>query len=208
MQLSTVLLRTSGVALKIRNAVAKAVTLIHLDAHGIKRPRRLRVYGRPIVSLYPGSEINIGDNVVMCSDSRSTALGVSRPVIIRTLLAGAEVSIGSDCGLSGTVICAASRIEIGERCLFGADVTIADTDFHPVSPARNRRRAPIPTPGSADRVQIGNDVFIGAGAQILKGVTIGDGAVIGAMSVVVHNVPNCAVYAGNPARSIGTVDPT
>jgi acetyltransferase-like isoleucine patch superfamily enzyme len=118
----------------------------------------------------------------------------------------AEITIGDNCGLSGTVICSAVGISIGERCLFGADVVIADTDFHPISPAENRRGAPIPRPRSADRVRIGNDVFIGAGAHILKGVTIGNGAVIGARSVVTGDVPNMTIFAGNPARSVGTVE--
>ena len=55
-------------------------------------------------------------------------------------------------------------------------------------------------------VKIGNRVFIGANATILPGVTIGDDAVVGAGSVVTHDVPAGAVVAGVPARAISTVD--
>lgn len=55
------------------------------------------------------------------------------------------------------------------------------------------------------RIKIGNHVFLGANATVLPGVTIGDGAVIGAGSVVTHDVPAGAVAAGVPARVIGTV---
>lgn len=55
------------------------------------------------------------------------------------------------------------------------------------------------------RIKIGNHVFIGANATILPGVTIGDYAVIGAGSVVTHDVPNGVVVAGVPAKQIGTV---
>jgi maltose O-acetyltransferase len=55
-------------------------------------------------------------------------------------------------------------------------------------------------------VSIGANVYIGARAIILPGVTIGDGAIVGAGSVVRHDVPSGTVVAGNPARSIGQVD--
>ncbi len=56
------------------------------------------------------------------------------------------------------------------------------------------------------RVTIGNDVFIGAGAIILPGVTIGDGVIVGAGSVVSHSLESGAVYSGNPARRICSME--
>jgi acetyltransferase-like isoleucine patch superfamily enzyme len=60
--------------------------------------------------------------------------------------------------------------------------------------------------GSAGHVRIGNNVFIGMDAIILKGVTIGDNVVIGAGSVVTHDIPSGSLAAGNPAHVIGDVD--
>lgn len=57
-------------------------------------------------------------------------------------------------------------------------------------------------------VVIRNQVWIGFGASILKGVTVGDGAVIGANAVVTRDVPPYAVVAGNPARIIRILTPT
>lgn len=61
------------------------------------------------------------------------------------------------------------------------------------------------TPAVAAPVQIGNKVWIGTGAIILKGVTIGDGAVVAAGSIVTRDVATNAVVAGNPAREIRSI---
>ncbi|WP_374229818.1 DapH/DapD/GlmU-related protein [Rhodococcus sp. F64268] len=175
---------------------------------GVELGSNVTIIGRPIVSVYPGSTVTIGSNVVLCSDSRSTALGVSKPVTIRTLAKGATISIGNDVGMSGTVICAAKAVRIGTACLFGADVTVADTNFHPIAPSMGRRYAPIPKSEETDAIEIGNDVFLGAGSHILKGVAIGDGSVVGAKSLVTRSVPEGSIVAGNPAAIIGSVGDT
>ena len=59
-------------------------------------------------------------------------------------------------------------------------------------------------PSSHGDVTIGNDVWVGLGATVLSGVTVGDGAVLGAKSVVTGDVPPYAVAAGNPARIVKT----
>ncbi len=55
---------------------------------------------------------------------------------------------------------------------------------------------------SVGPIRIGNDVWIGASAQIMSGVTIGDGAIVGAGAIVTRDVPAYAVVGGNPARII------
>lgn len=171
---------------------------------GVQLGQRIVWLGRPIVSLAPNSIIRIGDRCLICSRASQTALGVNHPVILRTLQSGAELSIGSGVRMSGTTICAVERVIIGDRCVIGANVTIADTDFHALepmvrsSPADAARAARQPT-------EIEADVFIGGGSIVLKGVTVGHGAVIGAGSVVVKNVPALTIVAGNPAKPIGFV---
>lgn len=172
-------------------------------------PRRLRLrgvsvgianvfYGMPIISAVEDSIITLGDRVVLTSHSYFTALGVARPCILRTMRQGASITIGSDSGLSGAVICAADSVQIGKECLFGADVLVADNDFHPVAPIG--RRYARPDSIEAAPVVIGDNVFIGARSMVLKGVTIGENSVIGAGSVVVSNIPPGVVAAGVPAR--------
>jgi acetyltransferase-like isoleucine patch superfamily enzyme len=161
--------------------------------------------GAPIVSLAPQSTIQIGERCAMCSRSSQTALGVNHPIVLRTLQPGAELRIGDSARMSGTTICAAERVVVGDRCVIGANVTIVDTDFHSLDAAIRSK----PEDGQSARtkaVEIGNDVFIGGGSFILKGVKIGDRAVVGTASVVTREVPADAIVAGNPAREIAKRD--
>lgn len=163
----------------------------------------VRVMGRPIVVISPEASLRIGKSCVLISRSRDTALGVAHPCVMRAMRPGAEISIGDDCGLSGVSLVAVESIRIGEACLLGANVTVIDSDLHPVASAQ-RRHAASETVESAPVVIEGN-VFIGANAIILKGVTIGRDAVVGAGSVVVSDVPAGSIAAGNPARVVGRV---
>lgn len=85
-------------------------------------------------------------------------------------------------------------IYIGDRCMFGPNVTIA-TAGHPILPSLRAMGYQYNMP-----VHIGNNVWIGAGAIILPGVTIGDNTVVGAGAVVTKDLPANVVAVGNPAR--------
>ncbi len=171
-----------------------------LGARRIAVGKRLILYGWPIVHLTPGSTIVLGDDVVLHSRSRFTALGVKHPVILRTLSNSARIRIGSNVGMSGTTICAVESVEIGDECLIGADVTIADTDFHSILPER-RRSAPLAAAAHSPII-IERNVFLGAGSYVLKGVHIGENSIIGCASVVTQDIPANCIAAGNPCRVI------
>ncbi len=86
------------------------------------------------------------------------------------------------------------RIYVGDGVMFGPNVTVA-TAGHPIQPALRKLQMQY----NID-VHIGNNVWIGAGAVILPGVSIGDDSVIGAGSVVTKDIPAGVVAAGNPCR--------
>lgn len=95
------------------------------------------------------------------------------------------------------VITAKNRISIGNDVLIGSDVQIIDHGHG------MRRDTPIRLQkADIGFVDIGNDVWIGAGAKILMNVKIGDGAVIGANSVVLTDIPEYAIAVGSPARVV------
>jgi acetyltransferase-like isoleucine patch superfamily enzyme len=177
----------------------------HLRRMGVELGRASHYHGSPLVSRHPESRIAIGDCCVLCSHPAYTALGVNHAVVLRTLRTGAQILIGPGTGISGGSICAAVKVSIGRDVLIGANVTISDTDFHPVDPSRRLLNAAENDVRCA-AVEIGNNVFIGTGSIILKGVRIGDNAVIGAGSVVSRSVPANAIAVGNPARVVASAE--
>lgn len=170
--------------------------------HGVAWRWGWRLSGRPLLRAR-GGRIIVGERFTAHSVSDGNAIGVSQPVILSAWGPGSELRIGDDVGMSGCSITATRRVVIGNRVLIGAGVLILDSDAHPLE-AEARRRGDAPAAGE---IHIGDDVFIGARAIILKNVHLGAGAVIGAGAVVLRDVPAGMIAAGNPARVVGRVRP-
>jgi len=100
-----------------------------------------------------------------------------------------------------TAFTAAKQIKIGQHCYIAGGVTISDNDGHPLN-HQDRRQNKAPKTEDVHEVTIGDDVWIGRRAMILKGVQIGNRAIIGANSIVTSDVPDDAIVAGNPAKVI------
>lgn len=193
----------SGVANNAVLALARTRARLHRSDR-VLIEQDVLVFGRPIVAAVPGSRIVLRRGVRLVSTSRRTPLGVNHPVVLRTLRPGATITVGAGTGLSGATVCAAAEVTIGAGCLLGANVTVVDTDFHPVHSA-DRATAPLPEPQPGERVVIGDNVFLGTGCIVLKGVTVGADCVIGAGAVVTTDCEPGTIVAGNPARVVGTV---
>ncbi|HEX2722116.1 MAG TPA: acyltransferase [Gemmatimonadaceae bacterium] len=168
--------------------------------------------------------IQVGEGTVLDSSfcfkhyfaKERVGLKVGRNVTFwRTSLAAEKdglIEIGDYCYLANASLVCSSRITIGSYVLIAGGVTIADSDFHPMSPAArvadsiamspigNRSlRPPIET----RPVVIDDDVWIGYNAAILKGVHVGAGATISPGAVVLRDVAAGMTVAGNPARVVG-----
>jgi maltose O-acetyltransferase len=94
----------------------------------------------------------------------------------------------------GCVILDPAEVRIGDDVFLAPYVQLA-TATHPVDPDERVRGRELARP-----IRIGNRVWLGAGAIVCPGVTIGDGSTIGAGSVVVRDIPAHVVAAGNPCR--------
>jgi acetyltransferase-like isoleucine patch superfamily enzyme len=121
------------------------------------------------------------------------------------------VEIGDGSTIVGGVFMCAERISVGRGVVISYNVTIADSDFHPMRIADRRADARANAPGgdrshrprvSTKPVRIEDEVQVGIGAVILKGVTIGRGATIGAGSVITRDVEPGSVWEGNPGRPV------
>lgn len=91
------------------------------------------------------------------------------------------------------------EIIIEERAIVAADCRISDSDGHPREADLRAQNAPL-NPKDIRPVRICQDAWIGNGTHIMKGVTIGEGAIIGANSVVITDIPPFALALGNPAE--------
>lgn len=151
--------------------------------------------GFPKIKNKQGGKIKIGNYCTFLSKSTSNLIGINRPCIISTLKSDARIIIGNNCGFSGTVIGAFEKIEIMDNVRCGANTLITDSDWHLDDP-----RAGKPAP-----ILIEENVWLGEGVKVLKGVIIGKNTVIGAGSVVTRSIPANVIAAGNPCRIIKNI---
>ncbi len=158
-----------------------------------------KFYGLPIIQKHRSSIFRIGQQMELRSSTRSNPLGPNHPVILSTRRPNAALRIGSYFGMTGGSIVCEDAITIGNHVTVGANCMIVDTDFHPLDP---QKRQNTPLDGATAPIIIEDNAFIGMQSIILKGVTIGAGSVIGAGSIVTHDIPAGVIAAGNPAKVI------
>ncbi|WP_434042735.1 sugar O-acetyltransferase [Sorangium cellulosum] len=114
---------------------------------------------------------------------------------------GAHITIGARCFANfGLVALDVAPITLGDDVQIGPNVQLL-TPTHPVEPEPRRQKWEAAKP-----IKIGNNVWLGGGAIVLPGVTIGDNTVVGAGSVVTRDLPANVIAVGNPARVIRSID--
>jgi tetrahydrodipicolinate N-acetyltransferase len=140
-----------------------------------------------VIRVRPGAELH-------CAGVVSLQRGV------RIVVDGGRLTFGHATNVNGlTKILCAEEVTIGADCTLSWDVQILDNDFHKLTIGGVER--PMTAP-----IHIGDRVWIGTSAIVLKGVTIGDGAVVAAGAIVTENVAPGAIVAGIPAKQIGVAD--
>ena len=115
---------------------------------------------------------------------------------------GVNIHPGKSFGANfNCVILDCAEVFFGDNVMLGPAVQIY-TVYHPTDPVNRAKYTEI-----AKTVRIGSDVWIGGGAIILPGVTIGDNTIIGAGSVVTKDIPANSIAVGNPCKVIRQLDP-
>ena len=166
--------------------------LLRLGRRKLVLGRRLRLDG--IAFIGPRCELEVGRKGTL-ELGRWSWIGHGSKIRSHegTVSIGAKTVLGQECTISSY-----QHISIGRECVIADRVMMIDFDHGMVEVER-----PIRLQGIYKRdVRVGNNVWIGYGACILRGVTVGDNAVIGTNSVVTKDVPANAVVGGVPARLI------
>lgn len=180
-------------------SVSGVLFRVECGLRGIRVGRKPDIFGKCIIRKGPRSSIQLGDHVQIISSSWRSSTANCHRSKLRTYYPTAAIFIGNHSGMTGGAIIARSKtIRIGDRCMLAPNVTIMDSDFHVVWPPEKRFHT-SETDIDQD-VTIENNVWVGMGAIILKGVTIGANSVVAAGSVVVSDIPANCLAGGNPAR--------
>ena len=170
-------------------------------AEGVSLGPRSRIRGWVKLVRKRGAEITIGERF-----NFSSGLNINRISRRQTgcicAEEGARIAIGDNVGMSSPCLWARNSIIVGNNVNIGACCVIMDHDAHSLNHELRRSRADELGDIASAPIVIGDDVLIGTGCYILKGVHIGPRSIVGAGSVVTHDVPPDEIWAGNPARFI------
>jgi len=154
-------------------------------------------------SIYNKRKVRWQNNCVLKIDEMSEING-----LLTFDKESASISIGKRVFMNGSLI-ASQSIQIGDDVMFSWGVTVVDHNSHAIAFSQRaddvtnwRNRHKDWTNVKIASVKISDKVWVGFNSIILKGVTIGEGAIVGAGSVVTKDVPPWTIVAGNPARII------
>ena len=187
---------TSIIMKRICGIFWKAINYTSARWWGIKIKAGCRFNGKAHFYRLQEGEITIGSNCIFNSTSTSNLSGLFAPCIISTAKRGAKITIGNNCGFSGTRIRAGADVTLGNNVRCGANTYIASTDAH-----SDDYRA-----GKDRPIVLEDNVWLGLNVVVLKGVTIGKNSLIGANSVVTKDIPANVIAVGNPCKVIKQIE--
>ena len=185
--------------LSLRNLLHKKITQMDKNIH--VGNRTTIYYKSHIINSSKNGNVNIGSNCLIGRSEKGYHAGMPFYTTILNDGTKSTVSIGNNCRINGAYIHANESIEIGDNCVIAAGVNIIDSNGHETN--SKNRTVDRDTPQS---IIIGNNVWIGLNAIILKGSRIGDNTIVSAGSVVKGVAPPNCIIAGNPAVIVKTLN--
>ncbi len=185
-----------------------AVTLFTIIARvrfallGVRVGPGFRASGWICLRIHPAATVSLGRDCRLNSGTRINLVGSGQRLGIYASR-NACIAIADRVGISNSVIVATESISIGSDTLVGGGCMLVDSDLHALPLVPHVGDADPRRPRSRP-VQIGSYVFIGAHSIVLKGSCIGDGAIVGAGSVIAGMVESHAVVVSPDAQAIGS----
>lgn len=193
--------------------ILKTIYFNFFNKHIIKNKSKVIIYNGGNIQLEEGAKIYLNSNLAVGTNSiffskRETTIRLDYNAKMEVngnfdvtyngdiiVFKNATLILGKGYFNSNIKIRCHKKIEIGNDVAISHDVTIMDSDAHEGLWAGYEKTKPI---------KIGNHVWIGTRVTILKGVTVGDNAIIAAGAVVTHDVPANSIVAGVPAKVINS----
>jgi len=176
--------------LRIRKLNSNKKAKVHI-ANTVRLDKQTKVLA------YANTHIRVGNNVYLRSNPNGYHTGMPFPTTLLADKPDALIYIGANCRLNGVYVHSQKAIQIGDNCVIAAGVNIIDSNGHQVNSSNRTIGRDDPQP-----IVIGNNVWIGLNAIILKGSVIGDNSVVTAGSVVKGVFPDNALIQGNPAQNV------
>lgn len=180
--------------------LSSTMTKFLLSSYGAKYGKGFLAIGIPYIYISRSGICKIGNRCMIASSRLSSISGAEMKTKIE-IRHGAKLILGNNVGISGGTLFCTEAITVGDNVKIGFGTHIYDTDFHSLD-AIDRISKEDVQKAKKKPVRIGNNVFVGTQCVILKGVNIGDNAVIAAGSIVVKDIPANEVWGGNPAKFI------
>jgi acetyltransferase-like isoleucine patch superfamily enzyme len=178
------------------------IAKINFYLNGAEVAKGLRVNGFLKIFITRRGVVTIGENCSINSGENANVIGRQQKTIFWV---EGILTIGNNLGISCSALICNHEIEIGNNVTIGGNTVIYDTDFHSLNPILRSNKQEDRKSAKWGKVTISDNVFIGAHTTILKGVTIGKNAIVGACSVVAKDIPSDEIWAGNPAKFISKI---
>ncbi len=187
---------------KVFKIISNHLCVCHLKntANNIELGRNVIVKKKPLICIHKEAFLIIGNNVTINSRNKGYHVNMFNRCKFIADRPSAVIEIGDNTRIHGSCIHAYEKISIGRNCLIAANCQIMDGNGHDVAFENPSNR--INTRGGCKRVKIEDNVWLATGVVVLPGVTIGQGSIITANSVVHKDIPPMVVAGGNPIRVI------
>lgn len=207
------LLRVYRVEIPAPKALYTPLYHAHVAAQNIHESAQRVLYYQPMfrarcakvgqrLLLYQGLPYIAGNLQIYMGDD--CKLSAQTSLVAGHLHDAPELHIGDHTNIGpGVVISVSERVSIGDYVRIASGVQISDNPGHPIDPIARRTQAV--TPDQVRPVRIEDDVWIASKAIIMPGVTIGQGAIVAAGSIVTKDVSPYTIVAGAPARQISVI---